>query len=252
MIQKCVFLIASLLLMAGCNYTDKPQPSDQAVVSTDNSDQTIYALTCDGCNDTILVYLRLPYNGGDPDTLNILEASKSHHVIGLPHIGDKLAIVRDLQDTTIANMVIVTEQLRGRWCYQVYPTLRKRADMEGKPHELQTAYLPDSLKEMLQTPREYGFSIKNDQMLHTIGRQPRAATTDEESPIEYPHLEIYNEWKIFNGRFVMLMNRTDSLGESKITASDTADFIALTPDSLILRFGDEIRGYYRQTEEGQE
>lgn len=246
MMKKGLLIVASLLLLAGCSKTGTQQTAAPTASAADDDDQTIYALTCDGCNDTILVYLRLPYEGSNPDTLNILEASKANRVIGLPHIGDKLAVVRDQQDTTIANMVIVTEQLRGQWCYHVYPTLRKRADMEGKPRELQTAYLPDSIKQMLETPREYGFSIRNDQVLHTIGRQPQAKTADEESPVEYPHLEIYNEWKIYNGRFVMIKNMTDSLGNTHITASDTADFIALTPDSLILRFGNETRGYFRQ------
>jgi hypothetical protein len=66
--------------------------------------------------------------------------------------------------------------------------------------------------------------------------------------VEYPIAQFYNEWKIFNGRFVMLHCAADSLGEMQTLASDTADVVLLEADSLMLQFKDGVRSYYRKVE----
>ena len=39
-----------------------------------NGDSTLYGLACDGCTDSVLVFLS--FEGGDPITFDIIEASK--------------------------------------------------------------------------------------------------------------------------------------------------------------------------------
>ena len=114
------------------------------------------------------------------------------------------------------------------------------------------AQLPDSIKELLATPKEYGLDIRHDNMMFVPGSYTKHVTSDEESPVEYPIAQFYNEWKIFNGRFVMLHCAADSLGEMQTLASDTADVMLLEADSLILRFKDGVRNYYRKVEAPKE
>ncbi len=201
--------------------TKQESPKSEEILTTEvTDDQTIYGLACDGCNDTVVVFLRLPYNGSNPDTLYILDAVKQRHIMGKIRIGDKLAIMRNETDSTVADLVIVTEQLM----------------------------VPDSIKALLAIPKEYGLDILHDNMMYVPGSHVKHVTSDEESPVEYPIAQFYNEWKIFNGRFVMLHCKADSLGKMQTLASDTADVVLLEADSLMLRFKDGVRSYYRKVE----
>ncbi|MCR5270971.1 MAG: hypothetical protein K6D91_08170 [Prevotella sp.] len=245
----------ALLLTIGCFMacgTSKEKTNneeeEEVVFNRIEGDSTIYGMACDGCNDTIVVYLETPYNGTDPDTLNILEASKQHKIFGHPRIGDKLAIVRNGVDTTKADMVIVTEDLQGNWCYKVLPTLRMRADMEGHTIKQKISQLPDTIVKLLKVEREYGISIKAENVAFPIGMNRQRATSDEESPVEYPKLKFYNEWFIYNGKIVLRSVRPDSLGQQQVLLSDTADLEMLTPDTLVFHFAEGSRGYYRKTE----
>ena len=208
----------------------------------EESDSTIYGLACDGCNDTVIIFLRTPYDNTDPDTLNILQATKRHRVFGRALIGDKLAIVRNPVDTTVADMVVVTEDLQAQWCYRVKPTLRQRADMST----LNNLISEDSLNLLLATEREYGFHLKDEGNAFPIGRGNRAATTDEEEAVVYPELRRYFEWHLYNGKLVLQMARTDSLQQRHLVISDTADIVELTTDTLVLRFADHEQGYYKR------
>jgi hypothetical protein len=38
----------------------------------------------------------------------------------------------------------------------------------------------------------------------------------------------------------------DSVGNILPVSSDTADLVLLRPDTLVLRFGDEVKGYYKK------
>lgn len=249
--KKSLFYIITALFFISCGAKQEVANSDE-IIAADNGDKTIYGLACDGCNDTIVVFLRLPYDGSDPDTLQILDAVKQKHIMGKIHIGDKLAIMQNEQDSTVADLVIVTEQLMGQWRYLEYPTLHQRADMEGNTERQKIAQLPDSIKALLDIPEEYGLDIKHDYMMFVPRAHTRNLTSDEESPIEYPVAEFFNEWEIFNGRFVMIHSATDSLGQMQILASDTADIELLEADSLMLRFKDGVRSYYRKVEEPKE
>ena len=246
-VHTVFFTIAAVMLVA-CGAKQETPKSEEIQTTEISDDQTIYGLACDGCNDTVVVFLRLPYNGGNPDTLQILDAVKQRHIMGKIRIGDKLAIMRNEADSTVADLVIVTEQLMGQWRHLVYPTLHERADMEGNTERQKIAQLPDSVKVLLATPKEYGLDIRQDNMMYVPGSYTKHVTSDEESPVEYPIAQIYNEWKIFNGRFVMLHCEADSLGEMQTLASDTADVVLLEADSLMLQFKDGVRSYYRKVE----
>ena len=236
-------LIAALFLLTGCA-SNHPQPQSN-VVSANTDDKTIYGMICDGSNDTILVYLPLPYTGSDPDTLNILEASHNHQVFGQFRIGDQVAIYHDENDSVKTDIVIVTQDLRGHWCYKVLPTLRQRAEMRGQSLH----HLPDSIKELLTVEREYGLLMKNDSMVFTTGGVRRSKTSDEESPVVYPEFRRYRSWYIYNGHLILAFTETDSLGNVETAYADTAQIMELTPDTLVLRFADHEQGYYRKSEE---
>lgn len=245
-----IWMVAALVL-TGCG-SKQEAGGNMVQAMFDSSDKTLYGLACDGCNDTLVIFLRLPYDSSDPDTLHILNAVKKRQVMGKIHIGDKLAIMRNEADSTVADLVIVTEQLLGQWRYLVFPTLHHRADMEGKTERQKIAQLPDSIKALLEIPREYGMDIKHDNMMYNVGSFQRVKTSDEETPVDYPIAEVFNEWKIFNGRLVMLNCQADSLGEMQVVASDTADIELLEADSLVMRFKDGLRCYYRKVDEPKE
>lgn len=252
------FAVASvavgLLMAAGCG----GEPSASTAVKKEavpivsgSSDKTVYGIACDGCNDTLVIFLRLPYNGSDPDTLDILDASRNHQVFGVPRIGDRLAMVLNESDAKVADQVVVTEDLLGLWCYKVLPTLRHTADMEGQSEEQTIRQLSDSLRQLLKVEREYGFYIKTDSVAFPYGMSGRVATTDEESVIEYPKPKRYHQWVIHDGRLVLTTTAFDSLGVQHVTGADTVEFVQLTADTLVLRYPDGDHGFYRKIEDTQ-
>ena len=242
-----VFAFAILLMDVGCGGGSSDSTVKVEVAKTSN-DKTVYGMACDGCNDTIVIFLRLPYDGSNPDTLDILDASRNHQVFGTPHIGDRLAMVLNSHNPKVADLVVVTENLLGLWCYKVLPTLRHTADMEGSVEQA-IEQLPDSLRLLLDIEREYGFYIKNDSVAFPYGMSHRAATTDEESLIEYPMPKRYHQWLIHDGRLVLTTADFDSLGVQHVTGADTVEFVTLTADTLVLRFPDGEHGFYRKVDD---
>ena len=250
--KKALFFLFMFVLtmIVGCRQTGgNDNLTEQAPTdSLTSDDTTIYGLACDGCNDTIVVFLTLEYKGGDPDTLNVLDATRQHMVFGDIRIGDKLAIVRNENDSTKARMVVVIEDLMGQWCQQVLPTLRDRADMEGLTQRQKEEQLPDSIRELLNSPLEYTYVFKHDNILYTKGAN-RHNTSDEVLPVEYPVLKRYREWNFHNGQIILVESMTDSLGVTNLVSADTVDLMLLTADSLVLRFNDGPRGFYKKNEE---
>lgn len=216
-------------------------------------DKTIYGMACDGCNDTIVIFLPTSYNGeyngNNPDTLNILEASRQHNVFGQIRIGDKLAMLRNEQDSTVADVIIVAEDIVAKWCYKVLPTLRQRADMEGDTESQQIELLPDSIAELLTVEREYSLVIKENNVAYSMGGRMGAMTTDELTPVIYPEVRRYMGWQLYNGKLILAVAGTDSLGQRYHIGNDTAEFVMLTSDTLVLRINNEERGYYKKIEE---
>lgn len=231
--------LAAALLSAGCAQKSVEKPGEDIVKQTRaDGDSTVYALAAAGTNDSILVFLTLPYDGADPDTVNILEALRQRRLYGRPQVGDNVAILRNDSDSTVAERVIVTEQLTGTWCYKVYPHLR---------HQMGDGPLPPRLQQMLNEEREYGMTIKPTGTVFSIGAHARQA--DEQLPVAYPRAKNYGRWAIYNGRLILSeVKYTESTENTEVTvvSTDTADFVRLRRDTLILRFSDGERKFYKQ------
>lgn len=242
--NKTAFLsiIISLVMafVAGCaeSTTNSPvqtcEPFERA-----EGDSSIYALVAEGTNDSILVYLRLPYDGSDPDTLSILETRRNRQVFGRTDIGDAVAVVRCADDTTKAASIIVTQDLLGSWIYEVYPTLRRTP--------VNDSLLPQRLKEQLSVAREYTLTMRNDYTVFSFAE--RGHKDDNMSPIVYPKARHYSQWRIYNGRLIFTETKRDSLDNSLPVGTDTADIIRLRRDTLVLHFAEDEHTYYRKQEE---
>lgn len=242
-------LMLTMLIVAACgSKKDSGKTEEGDLISVEPSqpgDSTVYGLACDGCNDTILVFL--PRQGGDPDSFNILNASKSRQVFGRPMIGDLVAVLTNRENPKVADMVINIEQLKGKWCYMVEPKLREIAGMPLSRLQGEMREEMDSMLRDLLQPREFGVEIKSDYTARPIG-VIRSMTSDEESPVVYPPLKRYREWRIFNGRLILSEGARDSLGNINVTNNDTAQLVLLHRDTLVLRFEEGVQGYYRKVE----
>lgn len=240
-------LLVALTTMMACSGKQETATTATGIDSTLTAavgDSTIYGLACDGCTDTILVLLRnLESN---PDTFNILNATRQHRIFGVPKVGDKLAIVCNSEDSTVADIVIDMKSIQGTWCYLVMPSLRLRADMPEKSERQLLRQMPDSVRDSLMVPREYGFKIHGGHSMSPVGMRPANERHDEEELVEYPLLRRYRDWRLFNGNLILSETAMDSLGNVSITHSDTVSFVLLDSDTLALRFKDGVQGYYKK------
>ena len=237
--KKVLFTVLSVVILTTACDKRQHKAAQSAVISTEQNkpgDSTRYGLACDGCTDSILVLL--PYTGEDPDTFNIVTALEQHRIYGRPHIGDDMAIVlsKDSLGHPVVEMAINLATLRNTWCYQASPQLRPTAAQHMK-------VLPDSIMRKIMAPREYGFQLKRDHSVRTIGIYRQ----DNMSPVEYPQVTYYKDWRIWNGRLILHADTVRGLGKEDIMPqSDTADICLLMPDSLVLRFADHEQSYYRK------
>lgn len=241
-------LVAGALVLLACGGSRQQDalPTVVTAQQQETGDSTIYGLACDGSTDTILVILCDIKD--TPDTFNILKASRMHNVFGSINIGDKVAVVRNPVDTTVADVVVDLESMRGKWCYEVMPTLRRRADEPDKSEQQLLREMPDSVRDSLMVPHEYGFEILGERSIRALGVRYGALSSDEESLVIYPEQRRYHDWHLYNGQLVLNETATDSLGGQYVSLSDTADFVMLRPDTLVLRFNNGVRGFYRKWE----
>jgi len=237
----------------------------ETFVQTLDGDSATYGLACEGCNDTLLILLCNLEQA--PDTFNILEASCLRRVMGYPKTGDLVAAVtigthtpqtpdtlrqkHEAQNLTsathhpTARMVIDISQLKGKWCYEVMPQLRRRADVSEEMRQNFMNNMPDSVRKRLLQPREYGFELKGDFTAMPVGH--RRQGEDVNGPVEYPAQRRYHEWHLLNGKLLLSEAQPDQDGNLKVTVTDTADFVRLRRDTLELRFNDGTqRLYYRK------
>lgn len=241
--------IITLLMIASCTSSDSSKQESETDIFNEEQrlpgDSAIYGLACDGCTDSILVYM--PFSGGDPDTIDILNARTNRRVFGRPDIGDEVAVILNDSNKTVAEMVINIERLKGQWCYMVQPKLRLRAGMPFDSARM-VKTIPDSLREMWFQPREYGFELLSEHQAHPIGLRLSTDTRDN-GPVEYPELKRYRQWNLYNGRILLSETKRDSLGTQHVISTDTADIALLRRDTLLLRFSDHEQGYYRKNQE---
>lgn len=237
--KKALLFLAMIALVAACGSQqqkngDKPSNAI-AIYESLPGDSALYGLACDGCTDSILVFL--PYSGGDPDTFDIIECRQQRHMLGRPHIGDALAVIVNPENRSEALWVINMGRLVGEWCYVVEPTLRA---IDGK-----TPPLPDSIKKKILNPVEYCLKLKTDNTASMMGHVKRNGNAP--SLAVYPDVHRYSEWRLFNGRLILHADTIAGFtkeGEEPVT--DTADIVLLMRDSLILRIGDKEQSYYRK------
>ena len=249
-----LFLLIAAVLTVGCG--DKQQQkqavggiSDGAISLRDNlpGDSARYGLACDGCTDSVLVFL--PYEGGDPDTFDIINAFQQLRIFGRPHIGDELAVILNPADPDEALMVIDTEVLKGAWCYMVSPQLRAPENMPRRMQRRIVQQMSDSLKQLLVTPREYSLRLKRDNTAMARGGVYKRTTTDDMSPVEYPAVKRYTEWHLYNGKLILKADTISGFSqEGALPETDTVTISYLMEDSLVLKFPDHRQEYYRKKE----
>ena len=253
--KKALFLlVVAALLAVACGQHRHPAETEHThsvgALTTDKNhpgDSSLYGLACDGCTDSVLVFL--DYQSGRLDTFDIIEAHQQHRIYGRPHIGDEMAVIRNPEDTAEALMVINMEDLRTTWCYMVTPKMRALDQMPKRMQRRMMERMPDSVRRMMMTPREYSLRLKRDNTVMVHGGQYRQTTTDDMSPVEYPAVKRYTDWHLFNGRIVLKADTISGFSkEGDKPSIDTMDIEMLTEDTLILRFNDQKQHYYRKIE----
>jgi hypothetical protein len=233
------------LMIAGCSDKKPAEQKDGIGLQTKiDGDSTLYGLACDGCTDSVLVFL--PGKGGDPVTYNIIGAMEHHKVLGRPSVGDWVCIIVNGNDTTKADLVINLDKLKGNWARLEMPTLLKRVNNDDLLSDAEEHERDSVLKSQL-VPQEIGFSLKRHYVAMPIGLW--RPNVDPESPVVFPKPKPYTKWHIFNGHLVLTEGSfalADSL-KKKEEKHDTVDIILLQTDSLRIRYNDGTeRGYYRK------
>ncbi len=250
-----MILVATLLIAACGGKKDDGQPTEGHATKDLmlKEDKTIYGLACEGCNDSV-VWL-LP-SKGDPVKYDIIDAARNHKVIGKLRVGDWIGIVRNPEDSTVADFVIDLDQLKGSWCYIVMPKLRDWEKLSKRQQARIERDMPDSLKEQYLIPREYGFTLKRQFQASSIGYVPTATSLEDESPVVYPKMAYYFEWHILNGQLILSRYASDPPLEARLNKkdqnikmpdviTDTINVDFLSDDSLVLSSDGITRSYYR-------
>lgn len=245
--KRLILITFVCSMIAACS--DKQQAETKTITASHRlpGDSTRYGLACDGSTDSVLVFLT---NGATRiDTLDIITARQNMRIYGRPHIGDELAVMVNPEDTTEVLSVVNMEMLRGEWAYMVTPTLRQKGQQTSHMKHMEGP-LPDSIRQRLLAPREYGLRMKRDYSAMAYGGM-RQLTSDDRTPVEFPDVKHYTEWNILNGRLILKADTIAGLThEGDVPETDTADIVLLSRDSLVLRFSDHEQGYYRKEQKG--
>lgn len=249
-----IFIVSIMVVVfSSCGDTTKEEtPSKEGKMNDElklEGDKTIYGLACEGCSDSTIVLL--PNDGSDPVSYDIIDATQKRKVLGKPKVGDWIGIVLNPEDSTVADMVINLDELKGTWCYVVMPKMRDYDKLSPKLQKRLMRDMPDSVKKTYLIPREYGFSLKRQWTAQSVGYVKE--NTLEESPVVYPKLGYFTAWHIWNGKLVMTSGTPDLSSKSKeITImnirQDTCDIDYLDDDSLVLSSDGESRSYYRNSD----
>lgn len=243
----CIFAIMALFAVSCGNRTKNNDKTNDSLGSKARvkGDSTLYGLACEGCTDSVLVFLS--FDGGDPVTFDIIEASKKKRIIGKPETGDWVGVVLNPTDKKKADMVIDLDQLKGTWVYMAMPKVREKKSNSTNVYVDKQE--EDSILKTLMVPREQGFALKRNSVAEPVGLVFRGGSGDE-SPVVYPEVRLYTDWGIFNGRLVLFGKTRNTAGKkgnvARKAVSDTAEFVFMMKDSLRLRFKDEVKGYYRK------
>ncbi|MGI6232010.1 MAG: hypothetical protein ACOYJF_04050 [Prevotella sp.] len=240
-----------LLLTFACSSKQDKKPAGMGKMNEEmklKGDKTVYGLACEGCTDSV-VYL-LPSNGSDPVKYDIQDAMHNHKVLGKIKTGDWIGLLPNAKDTTIADIVVDLDQLKGIWCYIVMPKMRDYDKMSPRLQKRLMRNMPDSIKETFLIPREYGFWLKRHWQAQSVGYVRESNSLADESPVVYPPLGYFTEWHIWNCMFVMVSGDPKFEDDGTVKLSkikyDTCSIDFLGPDSLVLSDRDGSRSYYRK------
>ncbi len=238
-------LSLSLLLLTACY--NQASTGDHGAIDIETSlkgDSTRYGLACDGCSDSVIVFL--PDEGGDPIKFDIVTAKRNNMVYGDIQIGDKLAILPNPIDPYEAAMVIDLEQMKGTWTFQVLPKLKPNPT---KTEDEILAGMSDSLKKALFIPREYGFTLKSYNQASPVGYIMKSNSLEDESPVEYPKVTVYTSWHIYNGWLYIYKDTIDERGHripQDSVGFDAGSMRYLSADSMAALFGKKVMQYHRK------
>lgn len=247
-----ISLAAILFLAVSCGQQTNKKDSKHGFSNEElllEGDKTVYGLACEGCSDSVIILL--PNDGSDPVRYDIIDATQNHKVMGKPKVGDWLGLVLNEQDSTMADLVINLDELKGTWCYVVMPQMRDYDKMSEKLQRRIMRDMPDSIKNTYLIPREYGFTLKRQWTAQSVGYVRESSL--EESPVVYPKLGYFTEWHIWNGKLIMTSgDPVFSKGSSRPTIKnqrlDTCDIDYLGNDSLVLSSDGMSRSYYRNSD----
>ncbi len=248
------FILATLALLFVACSSREGKKRDTGKLNDElklEGDTTLYGLACDGTTDSV-VWL-LPNDGSDPVKYNIIDAKRAGRVHGDISTGDWIALVKNPEDSTVADLVIDLDELKGIWCYMVMPQLRDVKTMSKKAQKRFIDGMSDSLKRIYMVPREYGFWLKRQWEATSVGYVRETNSLADESPVEYPPLGYFVKWHILNGKFVMTSgkpkyNRDNTVSGYDNISYDTCTISFLGHDSLVLTDRDGSRSYYRKND----
>lgn len=248
--NNTILLISAILvLLSGCGTKEEQKPEKTIGLSTSiEGDSTLYGLACDGCTDSVLVFLS--GKGGDPVTYDIIDARKRQRIIGRPSVGDWVCLIVNGKDPKKADLVIDLDQLKGEWVNLEKPVRRKRADIGNIPAlDEETKAELDSMLEEQMKPVEIGFALKRSYTAQPIGNQ-YSRNQSKDSPVIYPTPKRYTEWHIYNGKLVLTEGRRNldnTRAVEEKPKSDTVDILMMIKDTLRIRYKDGTeKGYYRK------
>ena len=249
-----IFLLCFLAVVIGACGIGKDKKDDPRKGKMNDElrlkgDKTIYGLACEGCSDSTIILL--PNDGSDPVSYDVIDAFRNRQILGKPKVGDWIGLIVNAEDSTVADMVINLDELKGTWCYVVMPKMREFDHMSEKLQKRMMRDMPDSIKETYMIPREYGFSLKRQWTAQSVGYVQE--NNLRESPVVYPKLGYFTAWHIWNGKLVMTSGEPNFSQNSndislKNLHNDTCDIVFLGNDSLVLASDGESRSYYRNSD----
>lgn len=246
--------------MASCGGGNKSKEAPATPASTEEKDSMRYGLTCDGTNDSVIVFLPFETDA-DPVTYNIEVAHANGKIIGQPQIGDWVGILLNPEDTTEATMVVDLDEMKATWTYEVRPTWKAASKLSRRALARKLDNIPDSMKQAYLVPREYGFTLKRSRVAQPVGRVMKQSSLEDDSPVEYPKVKNYIRWQCRNGH--LYLTSTDGPAEPRVNADasakvpkqieyvDTLEFVYLTMDSLVLMTQDNKRLSFHRKANGR-
>jgi hypothetical protein len=248
--QFTLLIIFAVGILVGTSCSNKTEEPKKTVGTSTKikGDSTLYGLACDGCTDSVLVFLS--GQGGDPVNYNIIDASKNRKVIGRPQVGDWVCLIVNGTDKKKADLVINLDRLKGTWVNQEKPWLRKRLDAPSLGNmDAETKHRIDSMIKIQLKPVEIGFALRRHYAARPVGME-YSRNKNQDNPVVYPTPKFYTEWHIFNGKLVLTEGALRMGNQRKVKTkykSDTVEIVMMLRDSLRIRYKDgKEKGFYRK------